>query len=255
MAPDEPELKPTQIRAYYDALGTLKEQEQTALAELHAEDPQRLVGRFAHSVKTVAEYPAIEESFYGERSDTWMERATGVIDSTAAFAAEIAARDVHEVAGAPPELGFRYVDREIFPLRTTKRGGPRPARRSIDLLLASQDNSPIVGELKIGTDKPTYYALIQALMYAAELSSTSQRHRLAQHYNLKAEGGIDIYIIGYETPERGAFRARSFEATKMIASKLIDEPAVRGVIRRIAYLKATQVAGNRLAFIPSFSFA
>jgi hypothetical protein len=33
-------LEPTQLAHYYDSLHELKEQEQTALAELHAEDPK-----------------------------------------------------------------------------------------------------------------------------------------------------------------------------------------------------------------------
>jgi hypothetical protein len=257
MAGEQGNLKPTQLREYYDALAALKEQEQTALAELHAEDPQRLAGRFEHSVKTVAQYPAITEPFYGARSEAWKKEGAETIDSTAAFTALLAEGEVHDAAGAP-ELSFRYIDREVFPLRSREIVSGRSARRSIDLLLESRDGFPIVGELKIKADKPTYYALVQALMYAVELSSESQRNRLAQHCSFKSRGGgelIDVYILGYQAPDRGAYRARSFEASKMIAAKLMKDPRVSSVVRRIAYLEASQDAERRLVFKPLFMFA
>ena len=98
------------------------------------------------------------------------------ITSTIEFAAQIS-------DGAPwpvdssPSLAFRYVDRELSPLRST--GSHRFARRSLDLLLANaNDDLPIYGELKIGGDKPAYFALVQLLALAADLLPESQRVRL-----------------------------------------------------------------------------
>jgi hypothetical protein len=248
-------LKPTQLRELYDALAVLKEQEQTALAELHADDPERLIGRFTHSVETVAEYPALEEPFHDDRSDAWREKGNAAIDSTTAFTARLAASDVHEVTGTP-ELAFHYVDREIFPLRSRVLGvEQRSRRRSLDLLLKSREGYPIVAELKIRHDTPTYYALVQALMYAVELSSESQRQRLVEYSDMQlplAEPALSIYIIGYESPETGSFRERSFAASETIARKLMLDSRCNSVLRRIAYLKAESTPDG-LTFKPLFS--
>jgi hypothetical protein len=244
-------LTATQLRQYYDALQGLKEQEQTALAELHAEDPERLIARFAHSVQAVAAYPAITEPFHGERSRAWMEKAGEPVTSTTTFVAELAAIGHHQVPEFP-EFDFDFVDREIFPLRsTTIPMDGRGARRSIDLLLRAGNGMPIVGELKVAGDSPTYYALVQALMYAAELSSESQLERLARSYDFVVPDGqpaIIVYLIAHAAPERGAYRRRSFEATKAIVEKLMNDRRVAGVIRHFAYLESSIDADGRLVF-------
>ena len=47
------ELPITPLRRFYDALLALYEQEQTALAELDAQDPRLLIHRFRESVKAL----------------------------------------------------------------------------------------------------------------------------------------------------------------------------------------------------------
>lgn len=244
-------LPPTQLREYYDALHALKEQEQTALAELHADDPKRLIARFAHSVEAVADYPPITEPFHGERSEAWMEKTGKPVTSTTTFVASLAAAGSHRVTGAA-ELDFDYVDREIFPLRSTMIGvGDRSVRRSIDVLLSDNDDFPIVGELKVAGDSPTYYALVQSLAYTAELSSESQLGRLADHYGLRVAEGeptLSIYLLAYAAPELGAYRKRSFTATEAIAAKLMGDERVTSVLRRIAYLEASSADDGSLVF-------
>jgi hypothetical protein len=244
-------LPPTQLREYYDALHALKEQEQTALAELHAKDPERLIARFAHSVQTVAAYPKLTEPFHGERSEAWTESAGLPITSTTTFVANLAAAGHHRVIDFP-ELDFDFVDREIFPLRsTTIPVDGRGARRRIDLLLRDGNGLPIVGELKVARDSPTYPALIQALMYAAELSSESQLRRLAQNYDLvvpDAQPAIIVYLIAHGAPESGTYRGASFEATRVIVEKLMSDRRVADVIRHFAYLESSTDADGRLVF-------
>jgi hypothetical protein len=244
-------MPPTQLREYYDALHGLKEQEQVALAELHAEDPERLIARFDHSVKTVAGYPPITEAFHGTRSEAWSENGGGPVTSTTTFVANLAVAGHHQVVDFP-ELDFDFVDREIFPLRsTTIAVDGRGARRSIDLLLRTGNGLPIVGELKLAADSPTYYALVQALMYVAELSSESQLRRLADHYDFIVPDGqpaISIYLIAHAPPERGAYRRRSFEASKEIVEKLVADRRVAAVVRHITCLESSADAEGRLAF-------
>jgi hypothetical protein len=244
-------LPATLLREYYDALHGLKEQEQTALAELHAEDPERLIARFDHSVMTVAGYPTISEAFHGVRSDAWLEAAGEPITSPTMFVANLAATGHYQVVDFP-ELDFDFVDREIFPLRSPMiHVDGRGARRSIDLLLRAANGLPIVGELKVAGDSPTYYALVQALMCGAELSSESQLRRLAQNYDFVVYDGqpvFSIHLIAHAAPERGAYRRRSFEASRVISEKLMTDRRVAGVIRHFAYLESSIDIDGRLIF-------
>lgn len=253
-------FKPTQFRALYDALDALKEQEQTALAEHHADDPTYLLYRLGKDAETVAKYPALAERFYEEDSRTPLPNPPTLLaelTETAHFVSHLADRERREVEGSP-ELSFRYVAHEVSPLRQTAPGGPRPSRRSLDLLLSADDGLPIACELKIRDDTPTYPALVQALMYAIELSSESQRSRLDEHYQdtfTWPVGGpfIDVYLLAFEPPDRGRYRARLHEATRTISAKLVEDPRCSSVIRRIACVEAT-VEGDRLAFRKDFAF-
>jgi hypothetical protein len=84
-----------------------------------------------------------------------------------------------------------YVDYEIFPFRTTLGCGEsgKPATHAgsggVDLLLASDVNGllPGIGEIKAATEQvgPTF-ALVQALMYSAQLVTRNQFLRLKNHY-------------------------------------------------------------------------
>jgi hypothetical protein len=244
-------LVPTQLRRYYEALHALKEQEHTTLAELHAKDPARLIGRFVNSLKTVASYPAITVPFHGVRSERWKAEAGRPVTSTTSFTANLAAEGHHRVAGHP-DLDFDFVDREIFPLRSTERAlEARSTRVSIDLLLRDRDACPVVGELKVADDSPTYVALIQALAYAVELSGPDQLRRLAEAYGFRPPDfgpAIGIYLIGYNAPVSGEYRKASFAASTVIAEKLMADTRVNSVIKCIAYLEATSTNDGALNF-------
>src|SRR6266849_1985819 len=95
----------TPLRDYYDALHLLKEQEQTALAEAHAEDPILLASRFQKSVEILATRDSIGDA------------PPSNIKSTFDFVARLVRQD-GTVKGAD-HLSFKYIDREIFPTRTT----------------------------------------------------------------------------------------------------------------------------------------
>jgi hypothetical protein len=252
-----PKSATTPLRDYYDALHSLKEYEQTVLAEAHALDPTLLLRRFAQSLSAF-NAPTMEPFYDTARANPDGYRSSpDEINSTIKFAAQIS-------DGAPrfvtptPALAFRYVDRELSPLRTS--GENQPARRSLDLLLANAaDSLPIYAELKIGADKPSYFALVQLLALAADLLPASQRDRLHHHAGepqLKSpEAGpyADLYIVTLNAPTTGAFRSRSFSATRMISEKLIADRRFSAQIRRIAYLEAVPEGGT-LAFHTLFAY-
>ena len=252
-------FEPTQLRNYYDAMDALKEQELTALAECHAKDPELVAYRFDLSVKKAETYLSLEDQpFHPERPplippspDTPLN-----IRSTVDFARylnSIGSFDVDD------NLSFEYVDREIFPLRSTEKGGPRTDPRKLDLLLKSGDGLPVLTELKIRGDKPSYFALMQNLMYASELSSRSQISRLIgqhkdHHFEVPDDGPVvDLQIIAFDPPKSGEFRKRSTDATETICQKLAKDPRIGSRIRRFTFLTVAE-SDSPLVFEKLFSF-
>ncbi len=179
------------LRTLYTALHALTEEEQTALAEFHADDPKSLLAyRYKKSTEALERREPLDEQFYSSSRTDPASRLTPCdkIGSTIEFAAQICDGEPREVIGAE-SLSFRYVDRELFALRTT--GEHRAESRKLDLLLAnSGDGTPVLAELKIRDDKPAYFALVQLLMHAAEFLAEGQRTRLGAH--APAPGGITI---------------------------------------------------------------
>lgn len=158
-------------------------------------------------------------------------------------------------------LSFDYVDYDISPLRTTGNPGFESGESSrssgtggIDLLLSNaKDQSPIVGEIKAEEDATPLLALIQALTYAIELATPSQRERLQSAYPGRfklAEKGpfIDIYLLLVSPPED--IGAKDFlKAVGSLCKKLMQLKFTPTVIRKIVCLQTEfRKPGIGLAF-------
>jgi hypothetical protein len=253
------ELPITALRRFYDALLALREQEQTELAELHAQDAQPLIHRFRETVKVLENLPLIDLPFYPVTGRKPLPSPTTCdeIVKTPHFASALSDGRPLPVRDGE-ELGFHYIDREISPLRTAMKGVPR---RSLDLVLANiHDQTPILAELKIRSDKLAYFALVQVLMLTVELVVPARGARLrahppASHLVWRDPGPlVDVYIVAFESPATGQYRDRSIRATERIARQLADNRDISRWLRRIAYLDAGCELGA-LAFKKRFSFA
>lgn len=251
------ELPITHLRRYYDALLGLREQEQTELAELHANDPTLLIRRFRESVKALGKVPLIDLPFYptGRRSLPSPPTPVAEIKKTHHFASQLNDGQTRRVEGCGG-LDFYYVDREISPLRTAKTGIPR---RSLDLILANaHDRTPIFAELKIRGDKLVYVALIQVLMLAVELVVPAQGGRFRTHLPARDlawpdSGPADLYVIAFDPPASGEYRDRSIRATEEISRQLVEHSLVSQYVRRIADLEAF-ADGDLSSFACRFAF-
>ena len=253
------ELPITHLRRYYDALHALFEQEQTALAELHAEDPTLLIHRFRESVKALEKVPLIEAPFYPNGRKELPSPPTPVADikKTHHFASQLSDGRPRRVEGCGDALDFYYVDRELSPLRTERTNIPR---RSLDLVLANaHDRTPIFAELKIRTDKLAYVAFIQVLMVALELIVPAEGQRFRGHppaHGLawpQVGPFADLYLIAFEPPATGMYREPSLQATEDIARQLVEHSIVSQYLRRIAYLEAF-ADGDLSTFTCRFAF-
>lgn len=96
-------------------------------------------------------------------------------------------------------------------------------------------------------------------MHASEFQSESQRLRLKSHpfgsdFTSRDDGPFaDIYIVAFKSPTTGRFRERSFNATQLIAERLIGHEDFSRHVRRIAYLDAV-AEDDTLLFKKRFAF-
>jgi hypothetical protein len=139
---------------------------------------------FRRSVRHAEHYANIDEPFHSVRKDR--------VSTKYPFAKSLVKQ---LIAGSMIHANnhlIEFVDYEIFPFRTTKscceNGKPATSIGSggMDLLLASTIDGvvvPAIGEIKAATEQvgPTF-ALIQSLMYAAQLLTHNQFLRLKKHY-------------------------------------------------------------------------
>jgi hypothetical protein len=138
---------------------------------------------FRRSVRHAESYANIEEKFYSTRSTR--------SSSESEFAKLLVRKMSNNKEIRLEGYTLQFVDYEIFPFRTTyscnENGEPGSHMGSggMDMLLASTKDAvlPAIGEIKAGTETvgPTF-ALVQSLMYAAQMATSKQFSRLEQHY-------------------------------------------------------------------------
>jgi len=258
---DKESMKRLQYRRLHTALGALKEDEQDALASYHAEHPEMLIHRFSKDVDSIEGFEIGDEEFHGDGRRPLPDPPSSMegVTSTNLFTSVLEA-DSGQLVKADRDVEFRYVDREIFPLRTTVPGGPRPDRVSVDLLLASPDGLPIIGELKVKRDKPAYPALIQALRYTVELSSASQISRIASRYHESGvrfvENGprLEVLLLSVPFTEPETYWKSMRDYTEQISEKLMHRGRVAEVVRRISYVEAVDLRDGKFDLRTRFSF-
>lgn len=227
---------------------------------------RKLAQRFRTSVQQFSGYCNIDEPFYPQprvdsRNPKEVENS-GTTKLTELLRHQCAG--IGNIANAP-ELSFTYVDREIIPTRTT--GGARfsdgrkaKTGKRLDWLLANlADRRPIIAELKVDDDKNPFYALVQMLMYAAELVTRNQAKRLTRHYEqllipgIDGQGdddlpSVDLYYILCNYNWRSQVRSELFETTERICECIMEERAVNSHVRRIACLEAKLNEQGQLSF-------
>lgn len=249
-----------------------------ALAEevLRDKNPGLLAGMFHRSVERFGEYTNIEEPFYPERPPRKDLPDATKIDSIGGdlcLTAFLKIGGTAEVVDSP-ELSFRFVDRQIVPARTTGNVVYENDERSIrgcrlDWLLANaHDRLPIIAEVKVGSDKDPFYALIQLLMYAAELVTVSQLARLQRHYPQRftlpvmtgretgsSDPVLDLYIVLSNYNPRSGVRQEILETTNQLCQRLVAESGISRYIRRIACLDVVLDKEKQLRFTKVFSYS
>lgn len=162
-------------------------------------------------------------------------------------------------------LPFGYVDYNVSPFRTTGEAifdsgisATKSGRGGADLLLVSQDQTPIIGEVKAVDDATLILALIQALTYAIEFSTEKQRIRLQNSYPdrfIFPENGpfIDVQIIQVN-PVVDVSNEKLKVVVQSLSRQLMSQKFIPTIIRRIGCLSTQFVAGVDCVYKIEFDY-
>ncbi len=179
------------------------------------EECEQLAGEVAPLLEEFLEAVHLMKS-YGNRKEDFYPRGTRV--SKRRKQGTVGVTDLLERGPvAVPELApyvFQYLHREVNPLRTTHAGMVRGARApwsgagGLDYvgLLQGEPLTPILGEIKVGSDKDAYYAFVQLLTYLSELSSKAQftrANRFLFRKRLVYPVRFDLHILLWDYNDRG----------------------------------------------------
>ncbi len=256
--PRERVIPQTVLRELYRQLRDAPYATHEAMAN-DLDTPAQLQERFAQSVKRFEEYENLHDTFCPTRV-WWEADPAAALDAHELQAlldpAKLRPGDILRSADGPA-LGFTTVDYEVSPLRTTNyavlddgTGGESMGNGGMDLLLRSEDGVPVVAEIKGRNDTNLFFALVQALTYAVELTTSHQFKRLARSYpeafhNLDAaspRSDVSIIYLEAEPPLKDA-------ALRIARELLRDEgSAVSRTVRRIAFLRVESDRGGKLRF-------
>lgn len=168
------------------------------------------------SVRHFQRYQNIDQPFHGRNINN--QTIDQYVDKPNKFAKCMQARmkraKNNQLVTMSDNTELVFVDYEISPYRTTGNVPMEDNQRGVsgagglDLLLVDKnENIPVIGEIKAATDRDLFLALIQALMYAVELSSSNQIERLRNTYNeafndLAKNTKVDIYLLFQEEPDK-----------------------------------------------------
>lgn len=195
----------THLRQFYDVMKLLETATWVNLAQFYSTTPASLERLWTLSRNAFASY---------HNSDDWGRGKTKELPSVPRFVTAISSTNEFTAYIKQPGnscsigTGYTFVERELNPRRTARGvfSNKRPATKSgtggIDVLLKSRETGlPAVGEVKVGNDKNAFFALIQAMTYAVELSTPSQLVRLKTQFRDQfselnvEEGKVEIVLL------------------------------------------------------------
>lgn len=216
------------------------------LAKGFVDCPDKLSKLFQESVRQFAEFPYINQPFHPDRGEGHERRKGGTTILQTMLEKQKALSIVD--ANRQPEERFLYLDRELATARiegVRVAGDNRGGRGGIDFLLCrclnEQTAIPVVAEVKIGSDnyKTAFFALIQALTYAAELSSPNQQKRIGNHYlkelgtvALQQQNQVELLLLFVQMPENEGLK-KVLVLTEQLIGKLLKDRAFTTLVPRI----------------------
>lgn len=172
----------TRLRRYYSSMKVFDKLLFENLAKFYSENPTSLKSLWNDSRNQFWDYNNPAGWTTSKRKDLPVAPASlSEVKTTTEFATYFQAHGLHDSE-------FVFVQRELNPWLTRQGYFPdnspasRTGRGGIDLLMRTQDGIPVIGEVKIDNDKNAFFALLQAMTYAVELSTPHQLERLVRQF-------------------------------------------------------------------------
>jgi hypothetical protein len=157
-----------------------------------------------------------------------------------------------DTAGLRPDaFDLFYLDRELVVTRTTppfhQADVALPARQlRLDVLLATEDGLPAVGEIKVKRDRDLFYGLFQALACISLLATDAQVARIRQHHDPEGEllsdkSGLRFDAVLISVPHTGGdtYLTDLNKLARSFARDLMRQASLTRVLRRVSHVVAS----------------
>lgn len=243
-----PRVPYTPIYRRYRETIALHDKQRLDEAKRLAADPSILATEFAESIALMQAGYTHKGTFRPELRVPRPPRQGGIANG-ADLAFYLHNQQTLHVTDAP-ELDARYTDYELS-LLSTPNGAVfdneerLPAGRALraDIVMSSlSDNTPVIGEVKVGRDKEPFSALIQLLAYIAHLASPSQYERLGEQvpsgdYPPAMPAVFDGYLLLYGYGQsKATYLDELLDQAQKTSHALMAQELVRRHVRRLVCL-------------------
>ena len=247
----------TKLHYFYDSLTRYRVRRQLDICDNLIKYPSCLHTLYTDACNDFSRYSNIEENFITISNKRKQLEFTGIINSTPQLLALFdEQRDLKVERNIT--LDFKYIEREINPLRTTKTifetgiPGTSSGVGGLDFIGINKKYNPVLGEIKIRDDENVFYAFIQLLTYCSELFTENQVDRINRNSvfaKYKIKSPCCLYIVLYENNSKSAaypLIKKTLELAKAFKALLITEKTLNPFqkVGNIVCLDAIVQKGN-----------
>jgi hypothetical protein len=201
----------TELRSFYRTLSKMSFSTSTQLAlltDLNRKDNyDHLVKMYENSFYHIKRIYNNDEPIIGDSSKRKSLPVPGTKIKKTNELVSLLSDKINITHDTDPSYNFKYIDREIAPLRTTSakfdtgKSAKSSGNGGIDFIGWNTANElPILGEIKINNDQNPFYAIIQLLTYLSEISTPSQiarcnTHKLFNGKQLTIDQEFYLYVV------------------------------------------------------------
>jgi hypothetical protein len=229
----------TALRDRYHRAAKLDEAGQTNECVEYLQNPEILVAEFADSYLTASEYDRSDQEFWAPPENLQRNRMSDEVCDQLMRASQLRVLD-------DPEYAFRYVAREIVPLRAALGGHLEGDRRAAGIdyvgLIAADPPVPVLGVIQVPADRTPFLSLMRVLTCLAEVSTASQVAR-ANRFLFKGVlpaapiFDLQILLVDEGGGDEPAITQLTHDLAEVFQLRLRDEWQFPNLVRRISYLR------------------
>jgi hypothetical protein len=206
----------------------------------YLQNPEILVAEFADSYLTASEYDRSDQEFWSPADDLPRRRISDEVCDALMRASQVRVLD-------DPEYTFRYVAREIFPLRADLDGHKEGDRRAAGIdyvgLVPWDPPAPVLGVIQVPADRTPFLSLMRLLTCLAEVATEAQIAR-ANRFLFKGVVPVvpsfELQILSVDCgslEEEAPIVQLTRDLAEAFVTRLRDEWQFPDLVRQIHYLR------------------